>query len=183
MNPIEIKAYTCAKCGRGYTDKLTADKCCETKYCEDCGKELEYKWYRNVCSSCLDKRDYDKATKIPYDEYMKLHKDDYYCLANGTDYFYSDIEELFDSLDEDEFDEIRYCYGIYKDYMALDYESIIEEFENEVNIEDWEVDDEGREELRIFLEQWNKKYGTDRYSVDDKVIVLIDDKLKEEYRC
>lgn len=182
MNPIEIKAFTCAKCGRGYTDKLTAEKCCETKYCEDCGKELEYKWYRTICSSCSDKRNYDKATKISYSEYIISHKDDYYTLCIG-DNFYSDIEDLFDSLDEDEFNEITYCNGVYKEYMELDYESIIQEFEENTDIDDWQVDKEGYEEFKLFLEQWNKKYGTDRYSIDDKVIVLIDDRLKEEYRC
>ena len=182
MNTKEIVAYTCAKCGKGYTDKSIADKCCETKYCEDCGKELEYKWYKTICPSCSDKRDYDKAIKVTYNDYMLAHKDNFYTLCRGDNY-YTDIDELFDSLDEDEFNEITHCNGVCMDRCELNHESIIDEFISETDMEDFEVDKEGYEEFKVFLEQWNKKYGTDRYSVDYKVVILIDDKLKEEYKC
>lgn len=180
MELVEIKAYKCSKCGKGYTDKSVADKCCSPKYCEDCGKELPYKWYRTICSSCSDKREYDKATKISYNDYIVQHKDDYYTLCIG-DKFYADIDDLFDSLDEDEFEEIEYCNGIYKDRMELDYESIIDEMIEESDMDEFEVSKSGYDELEQFLIGWNKKYGEDRYSCDDKVIVLIDKSLKEEY--
>lgn len=182
MELVEVKAYKCSKCGGAYLSKDVADKCCEAKYCEDCGKELPYKWYRTICSSCSDKREYDRATKISYNDYIVHHKDDYYTLCIG-DKFYTDIDDLFDSLDEDEFEEIEHCNGVCKERMELNYDDILTNFEENVDIEDWQVDKEGYNELKVFLEQWNKKYGTDRYSCDNKVIVLIDKSLKEEYNA
>jgi hypothetical protein len=182
MESVGIKAYKCSKCGGAYLSKDMADKCCETKYCKDCGKELPYKWYKTVCLSCSDKREYDRATKISYNDYIVQHKDDYYTLCIG-DKFYADIDDLFDSLDEDEFEEIEYCNGTYKDRMELDYESIIDEMIEESDMDEFEVDKSGYDELKQFLIGWNKKYGTDRYSCDDKVIVLIDKSLKEEHHA
>ena len=177
----EIKAYKCSKCDKVYLDKSYAEKCCTPKYCTICGRELDSRWYSTICSPCRDEAEYDRATKYTYEEYMSLpeHKDDYLRLYYGDEY-YSDIDDLLDSLDdEDEVNELKYVNGVVKDRVELDYESIIIDMEENANIEDFEVDKEGHKELKVFLEQWNKKYGTDSYFCDDKVVVLISDKDKE----
>jgi len=182
MNSNEITAYKCYICGTTYINKESADNCCKPKYCENCGSELtKNRSYFTICKSCEEKQEFDKAKKYSYDEYMKLHKDDCYTLCI-LDNFYTDIDDLFDQLDEDDFNEIEYCNGIYKDEVNLDGDSIIEELEENSEIEDWEVDEKGRKEMIDFIDQWNKKYGTVRYNCDDGVIVLINKKLKEEYK-
>ena len=134
----EIKAYKCSKCSKVSLDKSYAEKCCTPKYCTICGRELDSRWYSTICSPCRDEAEYDRATKYTYEEYMSLpeHKDDYLRLYYGDEY-YSDIDDLLDSLDdEDEVKKLKYVNGVVKDRVELDYEDIIIDMEENANIED-----------------------------------------------
>ena len=76
---IQVNGYMCEKCGKIYagggigTDEYLANMCCKQYYCEDCGKPTEK--YNYVCPQCLEKRKFNKATKMSYSEYIKRFPD------------------------------------------------------------------------------------------------------------
>lgn len=186
MNVEETKAYKCKNCGVTYLDQSFAEKCCKSKYCEECGKELPYRWYRTVCEPCAEKRYLDKSVKMTVEEYSEKYPDN---MVFYNDIYYSSVDEclesLFDNCDtEDEIKELvenlEYIYGTESDKVELDGDSVIEDMEVNSNIEDFQVDSEGYKELNDFLVDWNKKYGTTCYS-QDKVAILIPRELREEY--
>lgn len=186
MNVEEIKAYKCTNCGTTYLDQSFAEKCCQPKYCEDCGKELPYKWYRTVCESCAEKRYFDKSAKMTIEGYNAEYPNN---MVFYNDEYYSDVdsclESLFDRCSNEEevkelVDNLGYIYGTEAIDVELDGDSIIEHMEEESNLEDFSVDIAGYKELNDFLKDWNKKYGTKCYS-QDNIVILIPRELREEY--
>jgi hypothetical protein len=186
MNVEETKAYKCTNCGNAYLDKEFAEKCCQPKHCEDCGKELPYRWYKTVCESCDEKRYFDKSVKMTIEEYnekypnnMVFYNDEYYLDV------YSCLESLFDNYDSDDevkelVDNLEYIYGTECDEVKLDGDSIIEQMEHDSGLDEFRVDDAGYKELNDFLLEWNKKYGAKCY-FQDKIAILIPRELREEY--
>lgn len=186
MNVEETKAYKCTNCGTTYLDKKFAEKCCKPKYCEDCGAELPYKWYKTVCDPCAEKRYYDKSVKMTIEEYNEKYPNN---LVFYNDEYYSDVDSCLESLfgdcnDDEEVKELvenlEYIYGTETEEVKIDGDSIIEDMEVNSNLEDFSVDTDGYKEMNEFLEYWNKKYGTKCY-YQDKIAILIPRELREEY--
>jgi len=186
MKVEETKAYKCSNCGTTYLDKGFAEKCCQPKYCEDCGAELSYKWYSAVCELCAEKRYYDKSVKMTIKEYNEKFPDN---MVFYDDKYYSSVDDCLEWLFSDCVNEyevkelvnnLEYIYGTESDLVELDGDSIIEQMEQDSNLEDFEVDSEGYKELNDFLIGWNKKYGTECYS-QSEIIILIPRELREEY--
>lgn len=97
---IEIKAFSCDKCGATYLNQNIAEKCCAIKHCKDCGKELPRKSYRSLCNSCQVKKEYNDAIKLTTKEYLEQYPNEgvFY-----NDRFYLDIDDcLSDLYDESE---------------------------------------------------------------------------------
>ena len=186
MNIEETKAYKCKNCGVTYLDQSYAEKCCQPKYCEDCGTELPYKWYRAVCEPCAEKRYFDKSAKMTVEGYSAEYPDN---MVFYNDNYYSDVdsclEDLFGNCDNEEevkelVENLEYIYGTSSETVELDGDSIIEDMEVNSNIEDFSVDKEGYYELNKFLVEWNKKYGTLSYS-QDNIAILIPIELRKGY--
>jgi len=186
MNVEETKAYKCKNCGTTYLDKDFAEKCCKSKYCDDCGIELPYKWYSTICESCSEKRYFNKSIQMSIEKYNEKYPNN---MVFHNDTYYSDVDEclesLFDNCDtEDEIKELvetlEYIYGTESDKIELDGDSIIKDMEVNSNLEDFSVDDVGYKELNNFLNEWNKKYGTTSYS-QGKIAILIPREIREEY--
>lgn len=77
-------------------------------------------------------------------------------------------------------ENLKYIYGTEKNSVELDAESIIVDLEENSNLEDWEVDNQGRKEFKEFVIEWNKRYGTGCYMASD-VVIMVPDELKREY--
>lgn len=181
MNSTEIRAYKCEKCGSRYTEKLTADRCCSIKHCAECGVELPYKCYANVCENCQAKREFNRGKVLTIGEFLKSEYKDNMVYYNGE--YFADIDSCLDTLwDNEELYEVKYVKATYKYLHELDADSLIEELEYNTNCEDdLYVEKEGVKELEEFLKVWNEKYRLTTYG-EINVYIEIDDKIKEEYR-
>lgn len=71
MNIIEKTAYVCQVCGKWFSDKTYAEKCCTSKKCEVCGKILPCNYYYTCCDSCREQKKFEKAQKISLKEYSE----------------------------------------------------------------------------------------------------------------
>ena len=159
-----VTLYQCEKCNQYYWTKQSAEKCCPTRYCEDCGKELTN--YFSVCEKCHEKRIYDRAEKLTYEEYVKKYPNN---MLYYNEKYYGDLEELLDSFIDEEIP--KYCYGTTAEKIEIDIDYAIENAEEDM--EDSFFDREGLEELRKYVEEWNKKYGYNSFWENEKVIVII----------
>lgn len=186
MNIEKVSAYKCGICGTTYLMKEFAEKCCQPKYCEDCGSELPYKWYYTTCNACHEKREYDKATKMTIEEYNEKCPDN---MVYYGDEFYFSVEDCLESLFcncedaqevQDLVENLEYIYGTYAIPIQLDGDSIIQSMEEDSNLEDFDVESDGYKELNVFLEGWNKKYGTTAYT-QDEIVILIPKDVREKY--
>ena len=183
MNSIEIKAYKCEKCGNAYLHNELADNCCKPKHCEDCGAELPHKWYMTVCESCKTKRDFNRGKVLTMGEFLlSEYKDNMVCY---NDEYYMAIDEclesLYDTLEDEELEEINYVKATNKITHELNVDNLIEELECETNCEeDISVDKQGVKELEDFLKLWNEKYHLTTYN-EANVYIKIDDDIKKEY--
>jgi len=182
MNSKEITAYKCENCGQSYLDKLIADNCCQPKLCEDCGCELPPKWYKTVCESCHDNREFNRGTVLTMEEFLQSeYKDNMVCY---NDEYYMDIDEclesLLDTLDDEELDEIEYIKATNKFTHELDADNLICDLESKANCEeDLYVDKQGIIELENFLKLWNEKYHLTTYG-EANVYIKVDDYIKKE---
>ena len=99
MNAEQVTAWKCTKCGTYYTTKTVAESCCKespkkVKVCEDCGVELDPKWYYTVCDSCREKRRYNRCRKMTIEEYENEFSD---CMVVvGDDNYYSSVEDALE---------------------------------------------------------------------------------------
>lgn len=181
MNVIYNSFYQCGQCGRVYDIEAMAEKCCKDKRCEDCGCALPSDYYFLVCDECKEKRVYERSEKLTIDEYNKKYKGN---MVFYKDNYYPDINDCLESLSwnlsKEEFFNISYIYGTLPYSVKLDYENIIEDMEENSNLEDFYVDDEGRKELKDFLKQWNKKWGTIAYMVDN-IVIKIPQNILQKY--
>ena len=180
MNVIEGKSYKCSNCGHTYLTYDLAEKCCKPKSCEDCGNPLPHKSYLRVCEECQEKRQYNNAEKLMPDEYndkysnnMVYYKDNYYCSIEDC------LFDLCNQLSYEDFLKVKYIYGTIPYDIKLDFYHIVEYFEEEANIEDFQMDSKGYDELKEFIKQWNDKYGEVGYIADNIAIILSEDYMKE----
>ena len=180
MNVIEGKSYKCSHCGHTYLTYDWAEKCCKPKFCEDCGKELPHKYYLRVCEECQEKRQFKSSEHLTPEDYEKKYPSN---MVVFNDKYYCSIEDclisLADTLSYDEFIDIKYIWGTHKYDIKLDFYHIVEYFEEEANIEDFQMDYKGYDELKEFIKQWNDKYGEVGYIADNIAIILSEDYLKE----
>lgn len=98
--------------------------------------------------------------------------------------YYSSVDECLEHLTGDycveNFVEVKYIYGTEKNRVKLDSDNIIVDLEEKSNLEDWEVDEQGKKEFEEFVVKWNDKYGTDCYMENNTVVILISDKVKKK---
>ena len=168
-----MSIYVCDKCGKMYFDKYVAEICCKDYFCEDCGAPTPK--YHLVCEKCSKKRRYEKATKMTYDEYIEKYPDN--MIVYGDEY-YTELEDLLDDLKGQKPDD--YIYGTDKERIEINADCVLSDLEDNADIEDFYIDDAGREELYNFIDQWNAKYGQDIYCLNEKVIILLSEEDKKD---
>lgn len=164
--------YECDICGKMSYSKDFAENCCKPRLCNKCGCEIPSKSCFLTCDDCREKEWFEKATKIlpqDYKEDMVYFKDNYH---------YS-IEDCLDGISEEELKNVTYVQGCERNRHELNYDNIITDFENDADIEDFQIGKQGVTELKEFLEKWNKKYGIDIY-YPNNVAILINDEFKKE---
>ena len=169
---ITLTGFMCDKCGKIFatgnkqSDKYLADNCCKQYYCEDCGKPLPK--YQYVCDSCLDKRRFEKATKMSYSEYIKEYPD--YPIYYDEE-FYWELEDFLDYCKSEDIPIPEFVYGTYKEPVEIDIESTIQETEENSDIEDFYF--ENTQELIDFVNDWNKENGTACYYQDIMTCIVL----------
>lgn len=180
MNVIEEKAYKCSNCGHVYLSYTLAENCCKPIACEDCGKELPHKYYLRVCEDCRKKRIFEKSEHLTPEDYEKKYpsnmvvfNDEYYCSIEDC------LISLADKLLYDEFIDIKYIWGTHKYDITLDFYHIVDSFQEDVDIEDFQMDPIGYEELKDFIKQWNDKYLQYGYRITDIAIILSEEYMKK----
>ncbi|MGM9543767.1 MAG: hypothetical protein ACI3T9_02160 [Romboutsia timonensis] len=169
---IAIKGYECEKCGKAYVTEYEADICCKEYFCEDCGTKLDN--HMSLCSSCSEKRAFNKAKKMTYEEYLKEYSGN--MLVFGDDFF-SEMEDVIDHCECFGIEIPKYVWGTYKRRAEIDVE-LVEEFTLDDTFEDAEFDKDGINELAEFIEKWNKKYGLDYYEESNIVVFVPEDMTK-----
>lgn len=180
MKVIEEKAYKCSNCGHIYLSQTLAENCCKSKTCEDCGKELPYKYYLRICEECQEKRTLERSEHLTPEEYEEKYPNNMVFLHNT---YYCSIEdyltEMADTLTYDKFMNIKYIWGTHKYDIKLDFYHIVDSFQEDVDIEDFQMDPTGYNELKEFIKQWNKKYLEYGYRVTDIAIILSEEYMKK----
>ena len=176
MNSVEIKAYKCDVCGRGFTNKIYADNCCKPKLCEDCGVEIPKNHYYVVCDDCRNKREdkkelerYNKATKYTFEN---VPKESIEYVYNEK---YSHNEGYFDYDEGDDLEyDIKYVYGTKRVSPSYDVwdaiESMLEESYEDAS------DNINKEELEKLQQAFNtfiKNHNgcLDHFEVDYSVVI------------
>lgn len=165
-----IPLWQCIECGKIYSNKEQAELCHKKYFCEVCGAEAPQ--YHLLCEKCDEERSYNRATKMTYDDYIKKYPGNMIFYNNE---YYAELEELLDDLEAYEEDKPKYVYGTSKYRIEIDAQQVLDDEEENSNLEDFYFDDEGRLEFIHFVEDWNKKYGTDAFYVDYDIIILLDD--------
>lgn len=164
---LKVELFKCPKCNNHFYEEEKADKCCAPKHCEDCGKELPYKWYRTVCEPCTERRKFEKARKMTYDEYLTEFGNN--MLVVGGDNYFSDMDSIIDHYYGEE--EIpQYAYGTEKIDIKINIDSAIENaLENAY--EDAEFSNLNK--LQSFIDEWNAENGLTAYAENSKIIIWI----------
>jgi hypothetical protein len=174
VKEIQIKAYQC-ECGKTYNDKYVAEICCKQYHCETCGAETKKYWL--MCDPCREKRDFDKAKKITIEEYEKEYSGN---MVYYNDNYYTDIDDMLDSLCCHDVDILpSYCWGTDKVPVEIDAISVLDELLENSNCEDIDFSKEAYQEFKDFAEQWNKKWSQYYYMMNDIVILIPEEVLKE----
>ena len=168
-----IPLWQCTECGKLYGSKEQAELCHKEYICENCGAKAPR--YRLLCEKCDEQKTFDRANKMTYDEYIEKNPGNM-IFYNGE--YYSELEDLLDDLAYYEEDVPKYVYGTTKYRVEIDAQDVLDTEEENSNLEDFYFDDYGRLEFIHFVEEWNKKYGTDAYTVDYDTIILLGDDIK-----
>ena len=169
MNIIEKPAYQCAVCKKAYFDKNMAEKCCSPKFCEDCGKELHPRWHMTVCTSCCDKRLFDKAEKLTPAQWDGWVQRDGYGYNEG---YFESIGDLLEHCKDEGIETPEWVFCCEKIHHRIDIDNILFDMLEEAHEDarDCIVDEE---ELCRFVKEWNAKQTVATYYPDySKVVVL-----------
>jgi hypothetical protein len=177
MDTKEITAYQCGKCNKSYMTKQAAESCCAVnkKVCEDCGVELDPKWYRTVCTDCLEKRRYNRCRKMTISEYEKEFPDN--MVIRGDDSFYSSVQDCLECCYGDEESIPYYVYGTKKRAVEVDIGWAIQQAEEDA-YEDAEFDNTN--ELFEFVSAWNERNRLWCFE-EAKIVIDIPEELRQEY--
>ena len=181
---VETTVYACGYCGKLWRKKEDADMCHMDRTCDDCGVIIEKKSYYTLCDSCRIKKEqkktqdlYDKAIKISYEDYMGLYPD--YPVVYNDVFYFDDLDYLLEKC-EDEGDSIpKWVWGTKLSNIKLDPYDIIQQFEENVELDDYEMNKSAVNEIVEFCRQWNEKHSQNVYYEDNSVIVLLE---QGEYR-
>lgn len=186
MNVEEVIAYKCSKCGRTYTDKSVAEKCCSPKHCTKCGTVLpEKSYYYTLCKKCLEEKEknqeklrFEKATKVVPETCPDGYMDMIFCEGYGCDEgYFHEIEDLIDYCETANVEIPKYVWGTTSRIIHIDADDIIENACQELHEDacDW-IDRESRNELQKFLDDWClEQTGTLTYEVDYTYAILLND--------
>ena len=172
----EVTVFSCGYCGKLYYDKDQAIECHSDRTCQTCGTPIGKRSYYLLCDNCRIEKEknkmlelFNKSTKYTIDEYIKNFPD-YYACYDGDRYFMpDDYEYEFEWKDE----VPEFVWGTKKTSITLDPESIIQNFEENVEIEDYRMDDKAVESIDSFCNDWNKKYAQDVFYEDTSVAILL----------
>jgi hypothetical protein len=173
MNYKEVQgtAYQCLGCKQTYFNTTLAENCCKQYHCKHCGKNTPK--YILACDACSEKSRFEKAEKMTEAEYFQKYPNNMiYC----EDRFYSDSDDLRDCLDDEVIPD--YVWGTDEFRIELNAGEIATSLEENSDLEDWTIEDQGVKELAEFLEKWNKDYGTTAY-FRNNVAILIEESEAE----
>lgn len=169
MDVIEKTAYQCGKCNKkAYFDRQLAEDCCKPRYCEDCGKELDPKWYRTVCEPCHITRLFSKAEKLTeWDGWV--YREGY----GYNDGYFSSVDELLQYCEDEGEDPPEWVFVCSETKHELDTDNILENMLDDAyeGARDHLVDEK---ELYDFIEAWNKKQYVTSYYPDYKKVLIIE---------
>ena len=173
---VETTVYACGYCGKLWRNKEDADMCHMDRTCDECGVVIEKKSYYTLCDSCRIKKEqkkiqdlYDKATKISYDEYMKL----YYPVVHNDVFYFDDLDYLLEKSEDEDDSMPNWVWGARLSNIKLDPYDIIQNFEENVELDDYGMDKSAVNEIVEFCKQWNEKHSQDVYYEDNSVVVLL----------
>jgi len=162
----KIDAFKCLVCNKAYLKEKIAQDCCSPKFCQSCGKQLEYK-YMLKCVSCIEKQRFEKAEKLS----------EWNGKVYDNDEYYDSVEEFIETCEDNENEIPEYVYVVeprkWKG-LTIDLDSQLEDeyeeaIENIVEIT----------ELEEFLKKWNEKQNIISFVPNFKKVVMIK-KLAEE---
>ena len=177
----EVICYTCGYCGKIYQNKINADCCHRDRVCSECGIVIGKKDYYMNCSGCRSKKAQlklqeliNKAKKISYDDYIKEYPN--YPVVYNDEFFFDDYDYLLDKINDNK-DDNPIIWGTKQIAVKLDSQSVIERFEEETELEEYKMDKKAREEIEIFCNEWDKKYGKEVYFENTNIIIRIENTL------
>lgn len=175
----EVLVYSCGYCGKLYRNKEQADYCHSDRTCGECGIVIGKDDYYINCKSCRDKKErdklqslIDKASKLTYNEYMELNPD--YPVVYNDEYFFDDLDYLLDKIHDNE-DENPIVWGAKETIIELDPYFIIQNFEENCELEEFEMDKEAVKKIKQFCTEWNDKYSQVVYYEDNKVLIILNE--------
>lgn len=140
----------CAKCKIIYTEPDMADRCCDLRKCETCGKPT-YSQHYALCAFCQEKKveveRFAKAEKLTPDQWTGY-------VYDGKDY-YADISDMRGYFSENALpDYVWTCTS--KHFVQVSIDDITSSLEDEA-YEDFDSDDlNGWPELKIALDAFNE---------------------------
>lgn len=178
MNIKQIEAWQCENCGKAYISKQAAEDCCKEKpkkICEDCGVELDPKWYYTVCDSCREKRRYNRCRKMTIEEYEKEFPD---CMVVvGEDNYYSSVEDALESCYDNGNEIPHYVYGTKKAFIEVDIDGAIE-----TALEDAyeEAQFNNTKELYDYVKGWNTRNRLTVFD-EERIVIDIPEELRNKY--
>lgn len=172
----EVTVFACGYCGKLYYEKEQADFCHADRTCMTCGKVIGKKNYYLDCEECRIKKAqlkqqevYDKARKMTLEEYYKEFPE--YPLV-WDDNYYFEVEDMEYSFEKE--DMPKWVWGAKQTISKLDPYSIVEHFEENTGLEDFELGKAEVTEIVEFCNQWNNKHGVEVYYEDTGIVVLLD---------
>lgn len=180
----KVVKYFCGRCGTIHNDRNLADNCCQSLYCEKCGKEIKRdnkqrhydRYYINPlrCGECYDKDQAAKIPIVPLSEYKGEPVLD-------NDRYYSDLGDFFEAYecDGDELPEYVELCDI-EHLPKLDSYQIMGQLLEDCNLEDYDNLYIDEQELHDFAKQWNEKQTGKLWTPNGKRL-LITEEVKKKY--
>lgn len=172
----EVTVFSCGYCGKLYYSKDQAIECHSDRTCQTCGAPIGKKNYYLDCENCRAEKErnktlelFNKATKYTVDEYIEKFPD-YYACHSGDRYFMpEDYEYEFEWNDEIP----EFVWGTKKTSIGLNADNIIQDFEENVYIEDYNINEEAAKSIVEFCENWNEKYEQEVYMEDTSIAIIL----------